>query len=111
MAGPESVGEWLSAIQAVHTHLGVKREQLEPYVVDIFFDVIALYGMGKVEKEHFNQRALGTLDEDDEYKVYVVKQHQTGVPKMAAGFPVSVDEAFSGKDALLQALKLLSGDI
>jgi len=107
MIGPESVGEWLSAIEAVHTHLGVKREQLEPYVVDMFFDVTALYGMNKIEKEHIIQRALGTLDK---YKIYVVKQHRTGVQKIATGFPVSV-EACGGKDALLQALRRLSGDI
>ena len=108
MTGPESVREWLSAIEAVHTHLGVKREQLEPYVVDVFFDVTALNSVNKIEKEHFFQRALGTLDE---YKVYVVKQLRPGVQKMAAGFPVSVDEAYGGKDALLQVLKQLSGDI
>lgn len=83
MNGPESVGEWLSAIEDVHTHLGVKREQVEPYVVDIFFDVTVLCGVNKIEKEHIIQQALGTLDK---YEVYVVKQHRTGVQKTAAGF-------------------------
>jgi hypothetical protein len=42
MDGPRSVEEWRPAIDAAHTHLGVTRERLQPYVVDIFFDVTTL---------------------------------------------------------------------
>ncbi len=37
--GPESVGEWISGIEAAHAHCGISHSQLAPYVIDLFFDV------------------------------------------------------------------------
>ena len=50
MAGPESAGEWLSAIEAIHAHLGIQREQIEPYVVEVFVDIMALINLYDIKK-------------------------------------------------------------
>ncbi|MCK4607236.1 MAG: hypothetical protein KAU35_08080 [candidate division Zixibacteria bacterium] len=42
MNGPRLIKEWQPVIEAVHAHLGVNREQLEPHVIDVFFDVTSL---------------------------------------------------------------------
>lgn len=47
MAGPKTVAEWCSAIDSVHKHLGVAKQQLEPYVIDIFIDTAVV---AKAEK-------------------------------------------------------------
>jgi len=39
MHGPKSVVEWQAAIAEIHRHLGVNRDSLYPYVVDVFPDV------------------------------------------------------------------------
>ena len=44
---PESVEDWRSAIDGVHTHLGMTPEKLRPYVVDLFIDVADLGRCGE----------------------------------------------------------------
>lgn len=39
--GPKSVEEWIPAIEAIHTQLGINHSKLAPYVIDLFFDVVA----------------------------------------------------------------------
>lgn len=39
VAGPKTPEEWRSSIEEVHNHLGVGREQIGPYVIDVFIDV------------------------------------------------------------------------
>jgi len=39
VAGPTSKEEWRSAIEVVHTHLGITQSQLGPYVIDVFINV------------------------------------------------------------------------
>ncbi len=39
MNGPKSEDEWKLAIADIHNHLGVKSEDLRPYVIDVFVDV------------------------------------------------------------------------
>ena len=46
--GPESVGEWISKIEDMHTHLGINQSQLTPYVIDLFLDVTTLSGINSI---------------------------------------------------------------
>ncbi len=39
MNGPNSILQWQSAIETVHARLGIRSEQLKPYVLDVFIDV------------------------------------------------------------------------
>jgi len=42
VAGPKSVEEWRSGIEAMHTHLGLRVGEANTHVVDVFLDVALL---------------------------------------------------------------------
>lgn len=104
--GPQSVGKWISKIEAMHNHLGINQSQLAPYVIDLFLDVTTLNGIDSIEKEHSTNQALGTLTD---HKISVIKRTNKGGQtkiKKYDEFPLTL-ESFDAKDALLQALKQL----
>lgn len=42
MAGPSSTSEWKGAIELLHAFLGIRRNKLQKYILDIFIDVARL---------------------------------------------------------------------
>lgn len=42
MNGPETEDEWSGAIKELHSHLGIEKNKLSGYVVDVFIDVLKL---------------------------------------------------------------------
>jgi hypothetical protein len=39
MDGPKSVGEWQGALKLLHTYLGIRRNKLSKYILELFIDV------------------------------------------------------------------------
>jgi len=102
VAGPKSEKEWRSAIEDVHAHLGINRDQLGPFVIDVFLDVTTPY-IAQIDTQHLVQDALGLLQQ---YKVWVAENPPHGHLKLCSGFPTTV-YAYDSEDALLLALRPL----
>ena len=39
MAGPETAEEWKGAIEMLHTYLGIRKNKLSKYIIDMFIDL------------------------------------------------------------------------